>query len=223
MVFYIFEQGQRMTTPVRSNFPPKGVREINAATGQVISSDSQHQNEAFSDVMDRLDPNTRREAKATPQNIASRAYTELSQTEEQRHPELLVKDIMAPVSVVLEADADWQEVKSALRNHPGEVLVVNSEQDTPWGLLDSRSLGQWLQLYGGQDLYTQMPNAQKLSNHRFYSSLPTATVRDIASLFVKESLQAVPVIDQDNRLLGMVTESVLLQALLNMSHADSWV
>ncbi|MFP8967143.1 CBS domain-containing protein [Pokkaliibacter sp. CJK22405] len=221
MVFYIHDQGERMVTPVSTNFPQRGVREIAAASGQVISNDETHQNEAFETTLEQIDPAVRRSAGGTRRS-ALKIYEEQSQPETEPQ-ELMAKDIMQPSPRKIMVDTPWENVAEALQEEASGLLMVMKESDRLFGILSNRSMGDWLKRNAGQDIFTQPPNAQRLCNQKFYSCMPNATVRDLSSLFIRENLNAVPVVDQNNKLRGIITATGLMQALLNMTHKDSWV
>ena len=65
--------------------------------------------------------------------------------------------------------------------------------------------------------------AKPIMNTKVITILPSTTVKDIAKLLYTQSISAVPVVDEQNKLLGMVSEGDLMYLKeIGTEHRRSW-
>lgn len=212
MSFAIIDQGRRVKTPLRSILPDKGVDQTSASEGTHSGThndkDLQSNNNEFARIMQRTSP-LREEG--TPGT-----YDELkpSMTGGAKKPGLLAEQIMShPVHSIVEGTiihSAWERMQELRISH----LIVVDPQGRPVGILSAKDI-----LALGKDSTLSVTNyySQKL-----IAGTPHTEVTQIAACFLDFEINAIPIFDHSEQLVGIVCRADLLRLIISGAHIERW-
>jgi acetoin utilization protein AcuB len=167
-------------------------------------------------------------ARPTPRRSpAVRAYQDVveeDQKRKQRQPARTADQIMSTRVRTVSGDttvmAAWDELKaSGVRHLP----VVNAQRRLV-GMLSERDL---LRVAGTPESHPLRPvQNEKISTvmrPRPFSAHPSTPIREIARVMVDERIGAMPIIDDELDLVGIVSRGDVLRTLVNRAPMDLWI
>lgn len=225
MALVVYDQGYRIQTPVASQFKPKGVDSLTEpkASARLPSSDDIAQDEAReleqSFSLSRLagGKSSARKAPASDNdgNSSSPAiYSKSSlKGQERRKNGLTAKQLItAPVYTSRLHDTLYS-ANEKMRQHGIHHLVVVDEESRPLGLISN------------SDLERQGPDSVRPVSTGYQSQIVVASLDTelsvLAATFVNYPVRALPVIDEQEKVVGIITRSDLLRLLINNGRVDS--
>lgn len=212
MALVVYDHGYRINTPLESIFPPKGVTPLEQIKHLPRTADTE-------DAFEKLLPEGARPSTSCgsgspqPHSNATQAYQKTASSVNDRR-RLAVSHIMSsPVhSVPTETSVSlaWQRMKELQIRH----LVVTSDDGRPLGLLSEK------------DLF-QMENEQEISVSEVYSrqliaASPDTLVRQVANSFIENSINSMPVVDDTDKVIGIVCRTDLLRLLVSGPNLERW-
>src|SRR5690606_22563106 len=118
-----------------------------------------------------------------------------------------LRELMQPRVVTIEASEPASMAWSRRRQHRIRHLVVTSHRELA-GIVSERDLGG----PKGEDVRRNRSVAD-LMNPRVVSARPTMTLREAANLMRGRMIGSLPVVDEDGRLVGIVTATDVLDEL----------
>lgn len=167
------------------------------------------------------------EAESRPAQQALSAYGRVQHPPTERRPLQIVSDVMSRRAVVVRQDMSVREGWWTLYEHGvGQAPVLNAEGAVV-GLLSRAELMQpdRLPQPGGHALVWQALLAQPVSEV-MVSPVPCVSpdtdLRRLAQALLDTGLQGLPVVDADGRLLGFVSRSDILKAVVHDPPLDLW-
>lgn len=176
---------------------------------------------------DLTDPGQTAVRRGVRRQQAARAWQEALDDEKkrtQRRPARTAEQIMtAPVLTIREDTTvmqAWQRLKSAGVRH----LPVLNAGGRLVGILSERDL---LRVAGTPDSHPLRPVQNKpvseVMRTRVFSAQPDAPIREIAKVLVDQKIGAMPIIDDELDLVGVVTRGDILRTLLHAAPTDLWI
>ncbi|GDY28183.1 CBS domain-containing protein [Agarivorans sp. Toyoura001] len=133
---------------------------------------------------------------------------------------MIIKDIMQTRVVTVGMDQRLFDIKDIFDNVSFHHLVVLDDEDLVVGVLTESDLLAALSPYLGKaaenqrDVQTLTQRVHHVMTREPLCSTPTTGVRDAGQLLVDKSISCLPVIDEANKLLGLVTWRDVLSVLL---------
>jgi acetoin utilization protein AcuB len=215
MALYIYDHGYRIQTPKEGLFKPGGVSSLSRSRHTHRSADVEDKLHADGEKF-VIPSQPERKPKTSPDQ-ASKAYS--SHTEEPS-PEneaaaITVSRIMvSPVHTITEATpavAAWKRMESLKISH----LVVSNDGKKPLGLLSHSDL-----LEIGSDAIKPIAD---IYSRQLIAATPETRVQDVAVSFIEHEINAMPVVDHDDNLIGIVCRTDLLRLLVSGPHLERWV
>jgi CBS-domain-containing membrane protein len=205
MVFSIYDQGMRITTPWETVFPPRSVHQTTetAAAARISPSNldkhSQHPPEALK-IYEQLD---------SEQQQRSRVYT-ASQVMSQPVISLLPD---TPIETA------WQYFEQYKFNHfpvidkNGSLLGVVSQ----FNLLHETS-----RLTHPKQLSHSHLLAKDIMYERVLTAHPDTTVRHLAEAMNNFHIGCIPLLDDQEQITGIVTRSDILRTIMHQAPLELW-
>ena len=207
-MFYIIDHGARTQTPIASILGDDRVKAIQASNPTAAIGHDQH-------IQDLAHPM----GMAPEQDYEA---TEHAGEEETRHPASRCDEIMTRPVFTLSihdtvADA-WQAFNS---NHYHHIPLVD----------DNRQL---VAIISDRDLLRFAANQQGLAasggflladaaTRRVITAMPQTSIRNVAEVMMLHRFGSMPVVNDDMHLLGIVTRSDILKAVVNTAPLELWV
>jgi CBS domain-containing protein len=126
----------------------------------------------------------------------------------------------APVSkfmtkTVLTANFD-QTIQSVCQimheNHIGSVVIVKREMDgnKPLGIITERDI---IRKIGSVELFTTQTAIRELMSNNVISIKPHNTISDATRIMHGNNIRRLPVIDDDGKMVGIITDKDVLKAI----------
>lgn len=145
---------------------------------------------------------------------ASQAYRAAAEPEAERAPAVRARDLMTAPVPTLPEDASVSVARALIRLRGFRHVPVVSPHGEAVGMLSDR------------DLFREGADPTGLVRDVMRSDLLVATVdtpvRDLARVMVHERVGALPIVDDDRSVVGIVTTTDLLRAIVNEAPIDLW-
>ena len=218
MAFYVYDHGYRIQTPTESLFPPKGVGATQATRHIHRSADKEDRLHAEGEKF--IIPSK----KQSGQNVtysppqSKQAYAQSSghfggDADDRRR--LSLSHIMvSPVHSVTPytlVRAAWQRMEELEIGH----LVVIEESGLLKGLISKHDL-----LDVGKD---SLSSINDIYTRKLIAATPETLVRDAAQSFIEHNINSLPIIDKNDKVVGIVCRSDLLRLLVSPANQERWV
>lgn len=215
MALYIYDHGYRIQTPKEGLFKPGGVSSLSKSRHTHISADIEDKFHADGEKF-VIPAQPERKPKTSPDQ-ASKAYTALAEKQipENEAAAITVSRIMvSPVHTITEATpavAAWKRMDSLEISH----LVVSNDGKKPLGLLSKSDL-----LEMGSD---SIKPISEIYSRQLIAATAETRVQDVAVSFIEHEINAMPVVNHEDTLIGIVCRTDLLRLLVSGPHLERWV
>lgn len=232
MVFPIHEQGLRIHTPKNQVLQRPAIRQTQATTASRRLVDHDGDSEHDQNISDQTwlgrqltakekdaEEGQEEKGQAPGRQRALLAYESVEQSRNPVAPHLPASHIMRSPVITLPATASLNEAWQVCQREGIHYLLLTGEDDTLEGIVHERDLlveaagvGE-LSKQEGVDL--SKAQVRELIRKPLITASETTDVRDIARLMLKHKVRAVPVLNDQQELLGLVTRSDLMLGLAN--------
>jgi len=226
MVFAIYEQGLRIHTPKEQLLARPAIRQTQAVSASRRLVDHQGDSEHNQDISDQTwiygyPEHPPGEKDQQPSSKAMQAYAKVEQSKKKQAPLLPAHQIMRSPVMTLAATANLNEAWKLMQQEHIHYLVLLDEAEKLVGIIDDRELlkeaagvGE-LSKQAGIDLATTQ--AGKLVKAPLVTATEETDIRDIARVMLAQKVRAMPIIDAEGALKGLVTRSDLMLGLANQN------
>jgi len=218
MALYVYDHGYRIKTPKESLFKPGGVNSLSrsrhAHRGADVEDKLHADGEKFTVPSRRKNPSQ----ESAGSGSASKVYTTFAKKSERRKnatTSLTVSRIMvSPVHTTRSNTpvvAAWKRMETLEVSH----LVVSDDGSKPLGLISKPDLREAgiESIQSITDIYSQ----------KLIAATPETLVQDVAISFIENEINAMPVVDHNDRLVGIVCRTDLLRLLVSGNRLEQWV
>ena len=211
MSLIIIDAGYRIQTPVDSLFPASGVAGLTQAKGVHVTAGRERQVDADGeDFTLLLESEKHTHAQPHQKDVV---YEKPAGVQERPHGITAEQIMSQPVQTILRSatfQATWDRMEVLGLGH----LIVVDNNEKPVGIIsrsDVREHGK----------------SSPVSIANFYSQQMVAASPDteaslIAHAFVEHHINAVPIFNTDEILVGIVTRSDLLRLIITGAHLERW-
>jgi len=125
--------------------------------------------------------------------------------------DVLAKDIMRKDVRTIRPDEKIALARLTMLRHGVGALPVITDDKFLVGILTLRDID-----FAGRDIM-DLPVKDLMTKDRVITATETTTLNQIADVMISTGLQRIPVIDQEGRLLGLVTQTVVIRGFRNLS------
>jgi acetoin utilization protein AcuB len=156
----------------------------------------------------------------------ARLYEKVQAALQASSSTLVARDIMATPVTTLPLTASlaqaWELVKSTrfrhipIQSQKGTLVGILSDRDLSRGTVDSALAG----IKGSA--YLAKVTIENFVSHPVLVAAPEATILAIARVLLEERIGAIPVVSQDEELLGMITRSDILRVIVSHPNFEQW-
>lgn len=212
MSLYVYDQGYRIQTPKEALFPRRGINSLQGSRHAHRSADKEDQFHADGEKF--VVPIG---GKSSSKRDATRAYTSHTADYEggQSKPQLSISHIMVtPVHTIVPGmpiSAAWRRMRALEVNH----LIVTEIDNRPIGLVSRSDL-----LQAGID--SIHPVKTIYAKHLIVATMETL-VKEVVISFIENDINAVPVVGENDEVVGIVCRTDLLRLLISGSGLERWV
>jgi len=211
MALVVYDHGYRINTPLESIFPPRAVTPLEQIKHLPRTADSE-------DAFEKLLPEGARQpspgAGGGSQPRATRAYQNTASDTASDRRRLAVSHIMSSPVHNVTADSlindAWEKMKQLEIRH----LVVTSDDGRPLGLLSEK------------DLFRLEPEksakVSEIYSRQLIAASPDTLVRQVANSFIENNINSMPVVDDEDKVIGIVCRTDLLRLLVSGPNLERW-
>ena len=155
---------------------------------------------------------------------AQMAYQQQSVDQSHPKPAILARDLMSAPVFSLPSDSILLDAWTSMSDKGFHHIPVTSMHDTLVGMVSYRDL-----LHHTPELITAADTRQasrrrlaEIMTSRVISATPVTEVREIARVMLDEQIHAVPILDHNRRLVGILATRDLLQGIANHGPLELW-
>lgn len=212
MSLIVIDHGNRIETPVKSLFPASGVEQTSptkathdsAGVEKRVRSDG----ESFTNILSH-------ETKPPLKSSSPDTYSAINpEKTKPRATKLKAAQIMShPVHTIAREvtfKTAWMRMQELHVSH----LMVTGNNEEPVGIISHIDI-----IEHGKESPVSIAN---FYTKQLIAASPDTDISVISSSFIEYEINAIPVFDSNNQLLGIVCRSDLLRLLISGSHIESW-
>lgn len=216
MALYIYDHGYKVKTPVDSEFPQRNITPVSTTGQQGTATDSQSSENPVANALKILtsDREKRQERGARrAMAYANTAATSTGSVKERRQLAIshIMKGDVQTISKEATVVAAWRRIMQHQIHH----LIVVDENQKPIGILSDRDI-----LMHGR---SSTDSITGVYSTKLIAATPETLVRDVAFSFVEYDLHCMPILDGNEKVIGVVTRSDLLHLLVSGPNLQRWV
>jgi acetoin utilization protein AcuB len=154
--------------------------------------------------------------------LAQQAYQQQVQQAPASKPALLAQDLMTSPVSWLPSDSTLLEAWTVMKRQGIHHLPVTSVDGTLVGTISSQDLLPYAHELEsvnqpGPSSKHKLPHVM---NSRVLSATPTTEIREIAHIMLEEHVSGIPILDSSRHLIGILTTSDILRAIVHRSPLD---
>ncbi len=220
MALVIYDQGYRIQTPVRSNFPPTGVEQLtNLSPSMETATQADHERDLIAATQHKESQQNSARAHQKAANIYQQARSSNPAEAEPRSYIPAAMIMSQPVQSVLSGSpirAALYKMQQLRIDH----LIVLSGQGLLLGVVTKLLLMQALSKASlmGKELEDTINGCY---DTKVVTATPETNIRQLAVTCVDKKLTCIPIVSEEGDLKGIVTRTDLLQSLINNEWLDS--
>lgn len=155
---------------------------------------------------------------------AQTAYQQQGPDRSHPTPAVLARDLMTTPVLSLPSDSRLLDAWTIMSHKGFHHIPITSLHGTLVGMLSYQDL-----LHHVPELITSADTQQASHKHaaeamtpRMISATPTTEIREIARVMLEERIHAVPILDQNRRLVGILSRQDLLYGIANHGPLELW-
>jgi len=155
---------------------------------------------------------------------AQTAYQQQTGQDQHPKPAVLARDLMTVSVLSLPSDSTLIDAWALMKRRGFRHIPVTSMHGTLVGMVSDRDL-----LRHVPELITMANTSQaaqrrlaEIMTSRVISATPTTDIREIARVLLDEQIHAIPILDGDRRLVGILSTHDLLRGIANYGPIELW-
>lgn len=155
---------------------------------------------------------------------AQTAYQQQTGQEQHPKPAVLARDLMTAPVLSVPSDSPLTEAWAVMTRRSFRHIPVTSVHGTLVGMVSDRDL-----LHHVPELITLANTSQaaqrkvaEIMISRVISATPTTDIREISRVMLDERIHAVPILDGNRHLVGILTTRDLLRGIANHGPIELW-
>ena len=218
MSLIVIDHGNRIKTPVESLFPARGVEQTSPSKATHDSAGIEKRAHADGDNFTNI---LSHETKQPPKENSPESYNTHNtysainpEKLKSRTAKLKAAQIMShPVHTIAREvtfKTAWMRMQELHVSH----LMVTGNNEEPVGIISHIDI-----IEHGKESPVSIANYY---TRQLIAASPDTDISVISSSFIEYEINAMPVFDSNNQLLGIVRRSDLLRLLISGSHIESW-
>ena len=167
------------------------------------------------------------EPHSSTSHVAARAYQESNDIPSSRQPAILAKQIMTTPVFTLAAAAPLSEAWQAIQTNRFRHIPILSKAGTLIGILSDRDLLRaTIQMASTTSRKIDSGAAapvQKIMTTNILSATPDTEIRVIARVMFEERIGAMPLVNDQEKVVGILTRSDILRTVVNEAPFELWI
>jgi acetoin utilization protein AcuB len=159
-----------------------------------------------------------------PALVAQAAYKQQSVDRPHPAPAVLARDLMTTPALSLPSDSRLLDAWTIMSHKGFHHIPITSVHETLVGMLSYRDLLRHVPelIMASDTRQASQKHTAEIMTPRVISATPTTEIREIARVMLEEQIHAVPILDQQRRLVGILSTQDLVQAIANHGPLELW-
>lgn len=157
-----------------------------------------------------------------PHEDAIKAYTKLVQPDLERGPLYHAYQIMSPKVITLQDDDDVAEAWRVLRDHKIHQAPVLNAQKKLIGIVSERDLLTAIDIADGKVLDALHRKVKDVMTTPVVAARPVTDIRRIASVMLERSVDGIPIVDENQTLVGFISRTDILHSVITDPPLSLW-
>ena len=212
MSLIVIDHGNRIETPVKSLFPTHGVEGTAPSAGTRDSTGIEKQAHADGEKFTAFLDN---ESAKKPQEQSANTYSALNpEKKKSQATKLKAAQIMSHPVHTIAREVTFKTAWARMQELHVSHLMVTDAGDEPVGIISHIDIIEY-----GKESPVSIAN---FYTRQVIAASPDTDISVISSSFIEYKINAMPVFNAKNQLLGIVCRSDLLRLLISGSHIESW-
>lgn len=182
---------------------------------------------------DAIDPSRRIDDQHSPpgeqlaRQQAQRAYQQTANLPREREPAILAYQVMTAPVVSLQPDTRLTEAWRVFRERRFRHIPVLNEVGRIYGIISDRDLLRYAAVNGrvppyGEDSPESQMMIRDMVKTRVVTATPDTEIRQIARVLFEKRIGAMPVVNREEQLIGIITRADILRTLVNTAPLELW-
>ena len=170
---------------------------------------------------------TEQESQPSERHVAARAYQESGEMSSSRQPAIQAKQIMTTPVFTLVATAPLSEAWHVIQTNRFRHIPILSKAGTLIGILSDRDL-----LRATIQMASTFPTTidsrsaapvEETMTTNILSATPDTEIRVIARVMFEERIGAMPLVNDQEKVVGILTRSDVLRTVVNEAPLELWI
>ncbi len=203
----VIDNGARISTPWYAVFPPRSTEKLTQtpASGALSKHDQV------------------RESRSPHPSAGQKAYQQVEHNSEERHKVVLVKEIMSASVVYVPGETNIFAAWSEFKKHGIRHMPVVDERNRLKGIISDRDiLNAWANMALTNKSAIEAKQVSEIMTARVLTGGLDTSIREIADAMTVRRIGAVPLVDEDQHVVGIVTRSDILRTIAHQAPLDLW-
>jgi len=207
MTFIVFDQGLRIHTPWYDIFPPKNINALSpSASIRSLTADD----------------NNKESGALSSNKSAVKQFLENESQAQTRHPLTLAAQIMSAPAVCIEDSLSIQEAWHICSSQNFRHLAVINKLQELVGIVSDRDILLASSSLGHQKRVKLAQAVSAIMRERVLSAQESTPIRQLARAICNHRIGALPIVSANNQVVGIVTRSDILGAIVNEAPLELW-
>lgn len=156
------------------------------------------------------------------QGDAVRAYLSMLPTDLERGPLIHASQVMQSQVITVFADDEVSRAWRTLRDKRVHQAPVLDERAQLIGIVSERDLLTAIDIDGDQVIESLRRNVRDVMRTPVVAAVPITDIRRIASVMLENGVDGVPIVNDSSRLVGFVSRSDVLRAVVTDPPLSLW-
>jgi len=219
MTFIVFDQGLRIHTPWYDIFPPKNIDAL-SASAPIRSLAPDDNNKESGTPSGNTSRNTN--SNMNSNKSAVNQFLENESPPEPRYPLTLASQIMSSPAVCIEGSLSILEAWHICSSQKFRHLAVTNKAQEIIGIVSDRDILLASSIFGQQKRPNLAQPVSAIMKERVLSAQESTPIRQLAKAICNHHIGALPIVSAQNGVVGIVTRSDILGAIINEAPLELW-
>lgn len=159
---------------------------------------------------------------------ADKAYRKIINLPREREPAIAAHQLMSSPVVTLNLNTNIATAWQLFRESRFRYVPIINNQHKLVGMLSDRALLRYAATTGQVPPYTTnsvpaQTSIESIIKMNVITATPDTRIREIARLLIEKRIGAMPIMDKYDNLVGIITRSDVLRAVVNNAPLELWV
>jgi acetoin utilization protein AcuB len=156
------------------------------------------------------------------ENEAVQAYRQMISADLERGPLYHANQVMSRLVILVEADSTVADAWRILRDNQIHQAPVVDDKQSLIGIVSERDLLTAIDIDDGEVIVARQRQVKDVMSTPVVAAAPITDIRRIAAVMLDKGVDGVPVINEAGRIMGFVSRSDILRAVVTDPPLSLW-